>query len=108
MEHTVLHSGIDLTAERGTPIMASLSGTVADTGFTASRGNYVLLTHENGYETLYAHCQSVDVSAGDTVTQGDAIATVGSTGIATGPHLHFELHQNGTPIDPLPLLPDLS
>ncbi len=108
VESTVLHSGIDLSAARGTPIMASLSGTVADTGFTASRGNYVLLTHENGYETLYTHCQSVDVSAGDTVTQGDTIAAVGSTGMATGPHLHFELHQNGTPIDPLPLLPDLS
>lgn len=108
VEATLLHSGLDFSADRGVPICAVLSGTVADTGFTASLGNYVLLAHENGCETLYAHCQSVSVSSGDAVTQGDPIATVGSTGMATGPHLHFELRQDGQPIDPLPLLPELS
>lgn len=94
------HSGIDIPAESGTPILAAADGTVTETGFDADRGNYLLLDHGDGLTTLYAHCQSVDVTAGDTVQAGAVIATVGNTGMSTGPHLHFEVRQDGEAQNP--------
>jgi murein DD-endopeptidase MepM/ murein hydrolase activator NlpD len=68
-------------------------------------GNNVLVAHQNGYETLYAHMSRIEAQAGQTVHQGDLIGYVGMTGYTTGPHLHFELRLNGTKIDPEPWLP---
>ena len=77
-------------------------------GFDAVYGNYVELTHENGLSTLYAQLSAREVEAGETVDQGQVIGTVGSTGTATGPHLHFEVTQDGTLVDPLDCYPPLS
>lgn len=94
------HAGIDIPAETGTLILAAANGTVTESGFDAGRGNYLLLDHGNGLTTLYTHCQSVDVSKGDTVQAGQQIATVGNTGMSTGPHLHFEVRQDGEAQNP--------
>lgn len=94
------HPAIDIPAETGTPVLAATDGTVTETGFDADRGNYLLLDHGDGLTILYAHCQSVDVMAGDTVQAGEGIATVGNTGMSTGPHLHFEVRQDGEAQNP--------
>lgn len=94
------HYGVDLKAEKGADISAFAAGTVSETGFDASKGNYVVISHENGYSTLYAHCGSITVSAGDSVTMGQKIAEVGASGMATGPALHFELRNGSTYLDP--------
>lgn len=94
------HRGRDYAAGTGAPIYASASGTVTTAGFNSARGYYVVINHGNGLATLYQHCNALYVSAGQSVSQGQNIAGVGSTGISTGPHLHFEVHVNGTPVDP--------
>lgn len=94
------HYGVDLKAEKGADVAAFADGTVSETGFDASKGNYVVISHENGYSTLYAHCGSIAVSAGDSVTMGKKIAEVGATGRATGAVLHFELRCGSTYLDP--------
>lgn len=95
------HSGVDIGGmEAGAPIYAAKEGTVKDAGYNAQNGNYVRLDHGGGLETFYAHCQSVLVKTGDAVALGQAIATVGSTGRSTGPHLHFEILRNGVQQDP--------
>lgn len=97
----VNHNGVDIGGmEAGSPIYAAKAGTVKDTGFNADNGNYVRLDHGDGMETFYAHCQSVLVKTGDSVILGQTIATVGSTGKSTGPHLHFEIVVNGFQRDP--------
>ena len=83
-----------------TPVSAFADGTVYATGESSTLGNYIMLQHEGGYITLYAHCSRVTVSGG-SVTMGDKIAEVGSTGLATGPHLHFELHDGGLYLNPI-------
>lgn len=98
---TQRHTGVDIGAPSGTPIYAAASGRVAQAGWAGSYGLMVLIDHGNGYSTLYAHASSLNVSAGQTVSKGQLIARVGSTGYSTGPHLHFEIRRNGTPIDPL-------
>lgn len=104
------HRGIDFAASLGTPIMASLSGTVIRAEYHESWGNYVAIEHENGLTTLYAHNHGNLVTVGQNVTQGEVIASMGSTGNSTGPHLHFEvslspsLAQNQL-IDPMTVLP---
>lgn len=95
------HSGIDIGAAAGAEVLAADSGTVAVATYSSSYGNYVTIYHSNGDYTLYAHMSSLAVSAGQTVTQGDVIGYVGSTGWATGPHLHFEIRVNGSTVDPL-------
>lgn len=85
------HTGVDLAAAEGTPIAPALPGIVLDTGRSRSYGNYVLLLHADGVATRYCHMQYVFVRRGEVVGQGDVLGTVGSTGMATGPHLHFEL-----------------
>ena len=85
-----LHGGIDIAAPNGTPIMASKAGVVVISQYGSSYGNYVVLSHPDGTRTLYAHMSQRSVSAGDTVSQGQTVGLVGSTGSSTGNHLHFE------------------
>ena len=96
-----LHSGIDIPADQGAVILAAADGTVTETGFDAARGNYLVLDHGDGLTTLYAHCRNVDVKEGDTVKVGEMVAAVGSTGMSTGPHLHFEVRQAGEAQNPV-------
>ncbi len=99
-----MHTGIDITGSYGATITASSGGRVSFTGYKGGYGNTVIIDHGNGYKTLYAHCSSISVSVGTTVKQGQAIAAVGTSGVATGPHLHFEIIKNGSPIDPQSML----
>jgi murein DD-endopeptidase MepM/ murein hydrolase activator NlpD len=103
--HTRFHNGIDLAAPTGTEVLAAREGTVKETGFDEVFGRYVLVEHTNGYETLYGHLNSIEVSLNHWVNSGKIIGTVGSTGISTGPHLHFEIRRKGVARDPVPLLP---
>ncbi|MDR2898469.1 MAG: M23 family metallopeptidase [Spirochaetaceae bacterium] len=98
------HTGLDMAAPPGTPIKASLDGKVSVAGFSNVYGNYVIITHGNGYQTLYAHMTSYSVRKGQTVLQGAAIGKVGSTGYSTGPHLHFTVYQNGRTVNPFEFL----
>lgn len=98
------HKGIDFSAEAGTEIYSFADGTVLEAGFDASQGNYLLIDHGNGLQSLYAHCSELYVQAGEPVEKGAVIASVGSSGYATGSFLHFELRKDGTPIDPKPYL----
>ncbi|MDE6420767.1 MAG: peptidoglycan DD-metalloendopeptidase family protein [Lachnospiraceae bacterium] len=95
------HSGIDFAAEKGTPIYAVAKACVYRTGFDTENGNYVILIHANGELTYYAHCESVEVQAGDIVERGQQIATVGSTGNSTGAHLHFAVSRRGAFVLPI-------
>jgi len=99
---STFHKGIDIGASYGTPIYAAASGTVsiAQYGYGGGYGNYILLDHGNGVQTLYGHCSSLAVSAGTHVNQGQVIAYVGSTGNSTGNHLHFEVRVNGVAQNP--------
>lgn len=96
-----LHSGIDIPADQGAVILAAADGTVTETGFDTAKGNYLVLDHGDGLTTLYAHCRNVDAKEGDTVKAGEMIAAVGSTGMSTGPHLHFEVRQDGEAQNPV-------
>ena len=98
-----LHAGIDIAAPEGTPIVAAFHGTVRRVGADARSGNYVILDHGGGMQTLYAHCYEVLVEEGMVLRAGEVIALVGSTGDSTGPHLHFEIRLNGVRADPQPL-----
>ena len=81
-------------------MLAAADGTVTETGFDTERGNYLMIDHGDGLATLYAACSKVDVNEGDPVKAGTPIAAVGSTGRSTGPHLHFEVRQDGVPQNP--------
>ena len=94
------HTGLDLATSSGTPIKAAASGTVTFSGYKGSYGNLMVITHENGVQTYYGHCSQLYLSAGATVSQGQTVAAVGSTGNSTGPHLHFEVRVNGTAYNP--------
>ena len=105
-EHPILHiarphEGIDVAAPTGTPIEAPAAGRVVEVGWESGYGNVVVLDHGYGIETKFAHTSKVLVRTGQRVKRGDRIALVGSTGLATGPHLHYEVHVNGRPVDPL-------
>ena len=97
---TSYHAGIDFGASTGTPIYASEAGTVITAQYNSARGYYIVINHGNGLQTWYQHCSAMYVSVGQTVKKGQNIAAVGSTGIVTGPHLHYEVHLNGTPVNP--------
>lgn len=99
-----LHTGIDIPAPTGTIVRAAAAGKVMTSGAQGTYGNTVTIDHGGGISTLYAHNSSLLVSAGQTVNAGDPIAKVGSTGLSTGPHCHFEVRKNGTHVDPLPWL----
>ena len=94
------HKGLDISAKNGTTIKAAASGTVKFAGYKGSLGNLVIIDHGNKVETYYGHCSKLLVEKGQKVEAGEAIAAVGSTGAATGPHLHFEIHINGTAVNP--------
>lgn len=95
------HYGVDIAAQDGSDVFSFADGTVKAVGESSSYGKYVIVTHESGYETLYAHCSAISVSSGAKVGKGDVLGKVGQTGIATGPHLHFELHQEGVYLNPV-------
>ncbi|MGG7178674.1 murein hydrolase activator EnvC family protein [Clostridium paraputrificum] len=95
------HTGIDIAAGSGAPIVASKSGTVAFSGVQSGYGNVVIIDHGGGVQTLYAHASALFVSKGQKVSRGQKIAAVGSTGNSTGPHLHFEVRINGKHTDPM-------
>lgn len=94
------HRGRDYAAPAGTPIYAAGAGRVVTSSYNSVSGKYIVIDHGNGLATRYQHCSRVFVSVGDTVSKGQNIAAVGSTGVSTGPHLHFEVRVNGTQVDP--------
>lgn len=94
------HNGIDLGASSGTPILSCASGTVAYVGWYDSGGNAVIVNHGNGIRSIYMHMSATAASVGQSVSAGDLIGYVGSTGYSTGPHLHFQIEINGTPVSP--------
>ncbi len=94
------HTGLDLAADRGTPIKAAAAGTVTFSGWNGSYGKMIIVDHGNGVETWYAHCSSLVAGVGDKVAQGQVIAKVGSTGNSTGNHLHLEVRVNGQSYNP--------
>jgi murein DD-endopeptidase MepM/ murein hydrolase activator NlpD len=96
-----MHEGIDIGAPEGTPIHAAASGTILYCGWEEGYGNLTVIDHGGSLATAYGHQSSIAVSCGQQVTQGQVIGFVGSTGHATGPHLHFEVRVNGTPVDPM-------
>lgn len=98
------HYGIDIARPSNYTIKASDNGTVKTAGRHATYGNYIVINHNNGYETLYAHLSKIDVKVGQVVEQGSSIGVMGSTGRSTGTHLHFEVHKNGTEENPLAYL----
>ena len=95
------HEGIDVTAPMGAPIIAPASGTVTKVATESGYGKVLEIDHGNGIVTRYAHCSRIDVRQGQRVTRGQRVAAVGSTGLSTGPHLHYEIHINGKVVDPL-------
>ncbi|MCI9227272.1 MAG: peptidoglycan DD-metalloendopeptidase family protein [Dorea sp.] len=94
------HKGMDFAAGTGTPIYAAASGTVTSASYSGNAGNLIVINHGNGLQTYYMHCNSMYVSAGQTVSKGQNIGSVGSTGNSSGPHLHFQVMLNGTPTNP--------
>ena len=101
------HTGLDIAAPTGTPIAAAYGGTVAQTGETSGRGKFIRLRHSNSLETMYCHLSKIDVAEGDAVQAGDTIGLVGSTGMSTGPHLHFEVWIDGVRCNPVYVLDGL-
>jgi murein DD-endopeptidase MepM/ murein hydrolase activator NlpD len=107
------HDGIDIAAARGTTIPVGRAGVVVRAEKAGGYGNLVVVDHGDGVQTRYAHCDRLDVVPGQSVTPGDVLGTVGSTGRSTGPHLHFEIRVEGQPVDPgktpyIDLFPQLS
>jgi murein DD-endopeptidase MepM/ murein hydrolase activator NlpD len=99
------HSGIDIRSPHGTPIQVSRSGVVVFSGHQRGYGRTVIIDHQDGYSTLYAHNSKNLVHVGDRVAKGDIIASVGTSGNASGSHVHFEVRINDNAVDPLPYLP---
>lgn len=98
------HSGIDMACPEGTAIYSTLSGKVTFTGYSNIYGNYVIINHTDGYQTLYGHMSKITCKKGQSVTQESKIGLVGNTGYSTGNHLHFSVYKNGKLIDPLTLI----
>lgn len=95
------HSGLDISAPTGTPVKATADGIVSFSGWSAGNGNLVVIEHGFGYSTFYAHNSSIVVKVGQKVKRGDIIAYSGATGNTTGPHLHYEVWQNGRAVNPM-------
>jgi murein DD-endopeptidase MepM/ murein hydrolase activator NlpD len=96
------HAGLDFAAPIGTPIYATADGVVTDAGYNAGGyGNRVIIDDGYGYETLYGHMHKIKARVGQKVKRGEVIGYVGSSGKSTGPHCHYEVHRNGTPVDPV-------
>ncbi len=94
------HAGVDIGANKGTPIYSSYDGVVITAAYDSWNGNYIKIKHENNIMTVYCHCDKLKVKKGDKVKAGQVIATIGSTGSSTGPHLHYELRINNVSYDP--------
>jgi len=101
LKRTKVHTGVDIAAPSGTAIYAAGDGEVIFAGWRGGYGNCIIIDHGGGTATLYGHCSSLYVGTGRKVSAGDKIASVGSTGMSTGPHLHWEVRINGTPVNPL-------
>jgi len=99
------HPGMDIDGERGEEVLATANGTVIKAAFTGGYGNMVEIDHGNGLTTRYGHMSKLEASVGDTITRGQLIGLIGSTGRSTGPHLHYELRLNDRPINPRHFLP---
>lgn len=102
---TMFHSGLDIKADNGSPVFAARSGVVKFAGWKSGYGNVIIIDQGNGIETYYAHLSKINVFVGLRVEKGDFIGRVGSTGTATGPHLHFEVRVSSEPRDPVAYLP---
>ena len=98
------HTGIDIGAPHGTPILAAMSGRITQVGYNTTFGNFIIISHHSGYRTLYAHLSVVRVRAGAQVATGQRIGDVGSTGLSTGPHLHFTVYKDGALVNPRTLM----
>ena len=99
-----MHTGIDITMPKGTPLRATADGVVSFSARSGGNGNIVVIEHGHGLTTVYAHTSKNSVKPGQAVKRGDVIAYSGSTGISTGPHLHYEVWRNGESINPAPFL----
>ncbi len=100
-----MHNGLDIGAPTGTPVQSTKPGKVVSTGYDADgAGNYVVVDHGGGVKSKYFHLNEINVKEGQELKAGQQLGTVGNTGMSTGPHLHFEVHVNGQPVDPEPLL----
>lgn len=97
---TMMHEGVDLAAPAGTPIRAAAPGQVVEAGYEPGYGNFVRVRHGEHLESLYGHMSRIVATAGQTVSGGELVGFVGSTGLANGPHLHFEVRRNGVAVDP--------
>ncbi|MDR3566315.1 MAG: M23 family metallopeptidase [Negativicutes bacterium] len=95
-----LHQGLDIAATMGAPVVATADGQVVQSGWTGDFGNMVQIDHGNGVATIYGHNSQLSVSVGQSVKKGQVISYVGSTGKSTGPHVHYEIRENGTAVDP--------
>lgn len=98
------HTGMDMAAPTGTPVKATLDGKVVAVSFNQVYGNYVIVSHINGYQSLYAHLHAATVKVGQRINQGEKLGLVGSTGYSTGPHLHFTVYKNGKLVNPQELV----
>lgn len=98
------HNGIDLANTKGTPVKSVMSGRISEIGYNSIYGNYIIIIHDGGYQSLYGHLASVFVKRGTIVSQGTHIGSIGSTGRSTGPHLHLSIYKSGKAIDPLTVL----
>src|SRR5690625_560836 len=98
------HRGIDFARPSNRDILASAGGVVESAGYLGSYGNRIVINHNNGYKTLYAHLSSINVTVGQTVSQGEKVGVMGSTGRTTGVNLHFEVVKNGSTINPMNVL----
>ena len=94
------HSGLDIGVDYGTPVKAAAAGAVCYSGWISGYGNTIIINHGGGITTLYAHNDALRAAEGQQVGQGQIIALAGSTGNSTGPHCHFEVRENGTPVSP--------
>ncbi|HET7839300.1 MAG TPA: M23 family metallopeptidase [Rectinemataceae bacterium] len=94
------HNGLDIGVDSGTPVLAAMEGVVAETGYSAMSGNYILIAHHSGWSSFYGHLYSIGVKAGQRVAAGARIAFSGNTGYTTGPHLHFSVFKNGRSVNP--------
>lgn len=104
-----LHTGADLAAPIGTPVKSIMAGTVKETNnWIWGYGNHIIITHDQGFETIYGHLSKINVHIGDKVDLGTIIGEVGSTGFSTGPHLHLEVRQNGQLVNPADIVPGVN
>lgn len=101
----VLHRGVDWKAPLGTPVLAAGNGTILEAGTKEKYGNCIIILHDEIYQTLYAHLESIDVKVGEQIVAGQQIGAVGNSGLSLGSHLHYEVIKNGVPVNPADYLP---